>query len=30
VKSAEDLLGKIFKVRVLKPFPTYLQGEILE
>jgi MiaB/RimO family radical SAM methylthiotransferase len=30
VKSADDLLGKIFKVKVLKPFPTYLQGEIVE
>jgi threonylcarbamoyladenosine tRNA methylthiotransferase CDKAL1 len=30
VKSADHLLGKIFKVKVLKPFPTYLQGEIVE
>jgi len=30
VKSADDLLGKVFKVKVLKPFPTYLQGEIVE
>jgi len=30
VKSADDLLEKIFKVKVLKSFPTYLQGEIVE
>jgi MiaB-like tRNA modifying enzyme len=30
VKSADSLIGKILQVKVVKAFPTYLEGEIIE
>jgi MiaB-like tRNA modifying enzyme len=30
VKSPDDLLGEILRIRVVKAFPTYLEGEIIE